>query len=850
MSETQNQKGYVLSMGLLSNERLEVSNAEFLHEAFAVSAAPCRDYRPVTVSFTGDPSRDARWVAQPFTGNNAPESPQTNNYFALSAFIPDSEGIYRRRKKSFAAQFVVALDDVTPVVVEGKQKAQIPFNRVSLPPTYVLETSEDNFQVGYFLREPIRDRDEAEDLTKAIIDSGLSDPGASGPCARLMRLPIGCNGKHHPEFCCRLRLWKPERRYTIDELREGLRIRFVRASCAKQPAVDLSGSIRQAAAEGNSVYMPAPATNIVLQKLTERGMLKREITPGKYELTCPWVNEHTDQVDSGAVYWTPDESHPHGAFKCQHGHCIGRGISELLDYLGIEHEAALMKARITTAPGEVNRIVVAAETELARTGLYFQRSGRIVRLERSTITGNLQLQEVNANSLLVDLSALTRWQHYDGRSKKVVPCDPSSKYLSAILESGRHQALPEIIGVARQPMIDELGRTSKKAGYCAANKLYADFDEHTYEVPDRPTKEDALQALAELEALLEEFPFETDCDKSATLSAILTAVVRSQLKLAPMIHVHAHLPGSGKSYLTALIAAFATGDEVAASSFPKDDEECRKFLHSQLLSSPAAIIFDNLTTDIYAFKSLCMAITEPTFNARILGASRTVEVSTRTLILSSGNNVGPVEDMTRRVLSISLNPTESNPAERTFRRPHLIDDLRANRAHFVSCALTVVSAWMLAGRPRIDYVKTLNSFMQWGEWCRLPLLWLGRSDPATRLFELMANDPERDQTACIFDVLHKVFNGGSFSVKNVATKIRYSGFDDDIFDAFEEAGLSFGGSLDRRRLGWWFRRKNGWTANGLKLVKLPSSGKQIVYRLEVQPSPSTSPCDQDSDVPF
>lgn len=59
MSETQNQKGYVLSMGLLSNERLEVSNAEFLHEAFAVSAAPCRDYRPVTVSFTGDPSRDA-----------------------------------------------------------------------------------------------------------------------------------------------------------------------------------------------------------------------------------------------------------------------------------------------------------------------------------------------------------------------------------------------------------------------------------------------------------------------------------------------------------------------------------------------------------------------------------------------------------------------------------------------------------------------------------------------------------------------------------------------------------------------------------------------------------------------
>ena len=119
-----------------------------------------------------------------------------------------------------------------------------------------------------------------------------------------------------------------------------------------------------------------------------------------------------------------------------------------------------------------------------------------------------------------------------------------------------------------------------------------------------------------------------------------------------------------------------------------------------------------------------------------------------------------------------------------------------------------------------------------------------------RLFELMSNDPEREQTARIFEVLLKVFKGEAFSVKNVATKVRQSGFDDDMFDVFEEAGLSSGGSLDRRRLGWWFRRKNGWTANGLKLVKLPSSGKQIVYRLEVQPSPSTNPCDQDSDVPF
>ena len=39
-----------------------------------------------------------------------------------------------------------------------------------------------------------------------------------------------------------------------------------------------------------------------------------------------------------------------------------------------------------------------------------------------------------------------------------------------------------------------------------------------------------------------------------------------------------------------------------------------------------------------------MALTEPAIDGRILGASRTVDVSTRTVILSSGNNVEPVSD--------------------------------------------------------------------------------------------------------------------------------------------------------------------------------------------------------------
>lgn len=65
--------------------------------------------------------------------------------------------------------------------------------------------------------------------------------------------------------------------------------------------------------------------------------------------------------------------------------------------------------------------------------------------------------------------------------------------------------------------------------------------------------------------------------------------------LAPMYHVRAHAPGSGKSYLYELITAFATPQKGTPTVFPTDDDECRKLLLTELLRAPAVIEFDNLT---------------------------------------------------------------------------------------------------------------------------------------------------------------------------------------------------------------------------------------------------------------
>ena len=94
----------------------------------------------------------------------------------------------------------------------------MPRDRLTLEPTWLLETSPGNFQAGFILQEPISDGDVADALVESVITAGLSDKGANGPCARLARLPVGGNGKITPSFQCGLVAWNPEFRYSINDL--------------------------------------------------------------------------------------------------------------------------------------------------------------------------------------------------------------------------------------------------------------------------------------------------------------------------------------------------------------------------------------------------------------------------------------------------------------------------------------------------------------------------------------------------------------------------------------------------------------------------------------------------------
>lgn len=805
-----------------------VSNGEFLRAVFGDDLA---DLRPVVVSFTGNPSSmpSKVWFGSPWLGSpdmTANMPGDANNYFSLAVFKPDEAGQYRRQKARFHALHTVMLDDVG---------SKVAMERLTLPPSWMLETSPGNHQAGYLLREPLTDGLVADKLMNAIVAANLCDPGANGPRARLARLPVAVNGKHSPSFVCRMLTWLPELRYSVEELVDGLQLEMTQAARSKRQS---SRTAQERPSDGDPVWIPRPDENAVLVALRNRGLYQAPLGEGKHAITCLWVKEHTGEADGGTAYFEPDDLWPIGGFKCLHGHCAERHVRDLLRSLDIEVSAARMKPTIRVMAGEMNRVVDVAERELAQSRRHYQRGGLIVTVVTDPGTRETRVQEISPPALVRALAGAATWERFDGRTEDWVRADPPARHTTVLFDSTSYPHLPVLNGLARQPYLRPDGSLMTAAGYDTATGLFGVFDAREFSVPDKPTRAQAEAALALLKSLLVEFSFAGDSDLAAALVAMLAAAIRPSLAHAPMIHARAHMVGSGKSYLCELITAFATPQRGTPTTFPADDEECRKLLLAELLRAPAVVEFDNLTGDLVAHKSLCTVLTSEFMSGRILGVSKTATVSTRALFLSSGNNVGPVQDMTRRCISIRLDPGCETPAARSFTRPELVRDVLRERGRYVSAALTIVRAWIVTGRPKA-ICKSLAGYGDWSDLCRQPLLWLGCADPTVSVFEAMTEDPDRETLGRLLTSWFMVFGKTPAMVRDaVKQALQFNDENAELREVLRDIADERG-EINRRKLGWWIRRHAGRIVNGQRFVR--SSGNRSAEAWQVEVVESVSP---------
>ena len=809
-----------------------VTNADFIDAVFG--GVP-EGAVVVACSKAGDPTHGS-WDAMPASQLAERASVNANNYVGCSSFYTYTDGKVRAKKEQFAACHAFMLDDVgTKVSLERLAGLELSWH---------IETSPGNHQGGIILADPITDAAEAKALHDAIIEAGLCDPGAGGPAGRWARQPVGINGKpkHRKAgepFRCRLVEWRPDRKYTVQQIIDGLGLTLKPRARPKAlpplPAMTPKGKTVVARA-AQQVLTLRPDENPVVTRLKARGQYKKPLGQGKHDVTCPWVDEHTDAVDSGTAYFEPSDAYPIGGFCCQHSHREQYHIGELLADLGMSATEAQHKPLIRVVDGQLDAVAEAAELALARAGSHFLAGDVIVSISVDPSTGDPRTVPVSTHALTRDLSASIAWEKFDGRKQQWVPCDPPQKHVAILHDAQTCRHLPALVGIARQPYFRESdGELVMTPGYDPVSQRYGVFDPAEYDLPE-PTEQAARDALALLEALLAEFRFVSRVDLAAALAAIITAVVRPVLDHAPAFHVRAPVMGSGKSYLCELIAAFASAAGSAKVSYPTTAEEASKVLLSLLLTSPAVIEFDDMTSDWTPHGVMNRALTATWITERVLGVSRTATVSTRTLWLGSGNNVEPVRDLRRRVLTIRLDPRCAAPATIAYAAAP-VARVRAQRGKYVAAVLTIIRAWRAAGSPMAKAASIATYGGAWSTYCRQPLMWLGHCDPATTLIEQIRHDPDAEALERLLAEWHDAFDSVPTTLREAVSKLdRYPALDDAIgeFPVKERGAV-----INVDRLGWILKKNADRIVGGFQLKAAMAQGRRAWRVVTVVSTPAS-----------
>ena len=809
---------------------LLITNAEFVAAVFpqildGAFVAVC--------SKAGDPAVGG-WTASRSGSVIENLTAEKNNFVGCSSFYPGEDGSFRALKGQFAACHFLMLDDLG---------TKVPLDRLAdFELSWLIETSPGNYQGGIILAEPVTEGAVAVRLLNAVIDAGLCDAGATGPLSRWARLPVAINGKpKHVDgdgspFTCRLVEYRPDKRYTPQEIVDSLQLELAPAGRPKKEAKPVVDHSRNLGNEVDDVLTPKAAENPVVSALKARGLYKTPLGSGRHDVTCPWTNEHTDAADTGAAYFEPDELYPLGGFCCQHSHREKFHIRQLLEFLGVRNAEARHKPVIRVLAGDLHRVVDAAEKELANRGRHYQSGGLIVSVSTDPTSGDPSIVPTSAPALTRELSVAASWERYDGRAEDWVRCDPPTRHVAILYDAQGFRHLPPLAGVVRQPYFRESdGVLITHAGYDKTSQRFGVFDPRQFVIPE-PTLEAARAALALLEALLTEFHFVAATDKAAALSAIFTAVVRPTLAYAPGFHVKAPVFGSGKTYLCELIGAFAGPAGNAKVSYPTTSEEATKVILSLLLTSPAVIEFDDMDTDWIPHGTIKRMLTADKITDRILGVSKTATVSTRTLFLGSGNNVGPVRDLLRRVSTIHIDPRCATPATITYKN-FPVDKVRKQRGLYVAAVLTIILAWRKAGLPRADVESIVTFGGAWSDYCRHPLMWLGHPDPATALLEQVKHDPDGDSLAGLMTEWMTAFGSIPTTVRKAVDRAELT--QADLLDAMREFPVEEKGTINRSKLGWLLKKNANRIVGGLVFQQSKADGRVAWRVVEANPPPLT-----------
>ena len=477
---------------------------------------------------------------------------------------------------------------------------------------------------------------------------------------------------------------------------------------------------------------------------------------------------------------------------------------------------------VTEASGYMPDALDKIEAALVKAGGLYQRGGLIVYPGRVAIKirggdrSTPKILERGEHALVEDISRAVCLMKYDSRADDDLERDPSSRLVQVLMARRDRLRLPVLAAIVTAPTLRPDGTLLDTPGFDPRTGLYFDPGTERFPpVPRAPSRDDALRALTELSALIAHFPFDSDVDRSVMLSGVLTALVRPSLDTAPLHGFSAAVPGSGKSKLVDVIAMIATGCEATVMTQKRNVEEFEKRLDAALLGGAAIISIDNCSAPLGG-NALCAMLTQPFVEVRVFGTNTNVTIASTAFVTATGNNLTLAEDMPRRAVLCRIDPDMERPELRCFPFEP-VSRARAGRGGYVAAGLTIMLAYVAAGRPH--QVDPLGSFETWSDSVRSALMWLGCTDPCATMDDARQRDPVLLDCARVMAEWRTVIGSGPTTARELIAQAQLPAAAGPGFahPGLREALLAVadrGGDINNNVFGRWLAGQAGRVVEG------------------------------------
>lgn len=313
-----------------------------------------------------------------------------------------------------------------------------------------------------------------------------------------------------------------------------------------------------------------------------------------------------------------------------------------------------------------------------------------------------------------------------------------------------HAVFQEIVGIATMPLITRDGRVITANGYDAESKVLVrhDLDEGILEEALRDPDAFVKAHLPRItEAVLHDFPYNSDEAKISALAFAVTVLLRFHLERVPGFAVDKPSAGAGSSLLVRVVSELA-GGLVTYARLTNDDKADNREILSAQMANAALLVFDNVDRKVRS-AALAQAMTERVVDAAALYAYGITRSPVTSVIAMTGIGIEYHDDMPRRFVNIELTDVDLN-ARTEFRlngEDALLNYVRMNRSLLFATLLAMFEGWRRAGSPPYvgeakmpsfdGWLRTVGGILQYHLGRDIPFLegraeWLGQESAETQ----------------------------------------------------------------------------------------------------------------------